>query len=102
MTTTSIAARMAVTPLEPVSSDHDVLPVESDYFDQVQGSAFLKKLGVKVAPKTLQKRRVIGGGPPFRKVMGRVVYEREGLRAWAEAQRSPLVTSTSELPAKPP
>lgn len=102
MTTTSIATIKTDTQPAPGPFDHGVLPVETEYFDQVQGSAFLKELGVKVAPKTLQKRRVIGGGPPFRKVMGRVVYEREGLRAWAGAQRSRLVTSTSELSVDPP
>jgi len=68
------------------------------YLDQDAASAFLwNACGVRIAPKTLQKRRVVGGGPPFRKVIGRVVYERAPLKAWGEAQRSVPVTSTSEL-----
>lgn len=70
----------------------------ADYLDQRTASQFLRSVcGVTIAAKTLQKRRVIGGGPPFRKVIGRVVYERAPLKAWGEAQRSAPVTSTSEL-----
>ena len=101
MTITSIAAMTAATQSESLPSVQG-LRDELAYLDQIQSSTFLREEGVKLAPKTLQKLRVIGGGPPFRKVMGRVFYEREGLRAWAEAQRSRLVTSTSELSAKPP
>jgi hypothetical protein len=73
--------------------------VAPDYLDQVAASAFLwSACGVRMAPKTLQKRRVIGGSPPFRKILGRVVYEPVTLKAWGDAQRSPLVSSTSELP----
>lgn len=67
------------------------------WLDQNQASKFLEMLGVKRAPRTLQKQRVTGGGPPFRKACSRVIYEREALRSWAEAQHSPEVSSTSEL-----
>jgi hypothetical protein len=71
---------------------------ERQWFDQDQASAFLlERKGVRRKPKTLQKYRCIGGGPPFRKIAGRIVYERGPLEEWAEEQRSPLVTSTSEL-----
>ena len=93
--TTSITAIAADAP--PATSAPGLLTAEPAWLDQTRASAFLLTLGVTIAPKTLQKRRVIGGGPPFRKMMGRVVYERVSLRAWAEAQRSPPVTSTSEL-----
>lgn len=67
--------------------------------DQTQASKLLETLGIKLAPKSLQKRRVVGGSPPFRKVLGRVVYERDELVAWATEQmnRAPQVNSTSEL-----
>ncbi len=69
------------------------------WMDQAQASRFLEKLGIKLAPKTLQKRRVVGGSPPFRKVMGRVIYERDELMAWAAARlaNAPRVNSTSEF-----
>ena len=80
----------------PAASMPGMPATEPAWLDQIQASAFLRTLGVMLAPKSLQKRRVIGGSPPFRRVLGRVVYERDQLRAWAEAQRSPLFTSTSE------
>lgn len=69
------------------------------WLDQNQASDLLETLGVKLAPKTLQKRRVVGGSPPFRKVMGRVLYERDELMAWAAVQveSAPRVSSTSEF-----
>lgn len=78
-------------------------PVEfTSYLDQEEASAFLFTLGVRRAPKTLQKQRVTGGGPPFMRICNRIVYEQQSLRAWALAQRSPPVTSTSELSAMLP
>lgn len=46
-----------------------------------------------LAPKTLEKNRVVGGGPPFRKHGRRVLYRREDLDAWSESQ---LRRSTSD------
>ena len=69
------------------------------YMDQEQASRFLLTQGVKRSPKTLQKDRVKGTGPPFRKVNGcRVIYERPALQRWAAAQLSMPISSTSELP----
>lgn len=74
-------------------------PFPPKWMDQTQASALRASLGVKLAPKTLQKRRVTGDSPPFRKVMGRVIYEHDELVAWAAAQlaNAPRVNSTSEL-----
>ena len=86
---------MTTSTAPPATPVPGMLTTEPAWLDQVQASAFLRTLGVILAPKSLQKRRVIGGSPPFRRVLSRVVYERDQLRAWAEAQRSPLFTSTS-------
>lgn len=54
--------------------------------------------------RTLEKHRVFGTGPRYRKIGGRVVYTVEDLRAWADRG---LRTSTSDPgtdtvhPAKP-
>ena len=99
MTTASKDGPNAAGRPDPLESS--TLPAETVWLDQIQASAFIMTMGVRRAPKTLQKARVFGiGSPPFRKVLGRVVYERAELRTWAEAQRSPAVTSTSELPPK--
>lgn len=43
--------------------------------------------------RTLEKHRVYGTGPAYRKIGGRVVYAVEDLQAWAELGRQ---TSTSD------
>ena len=69
--------------------------------DQAGAAAFLwAECGVKCSPMTLRKLRCVGGGPPFYKVMSRVFYDRDGLRAWGFSRRSPVVNSTSELPSR--
>lgn len=42
---------------------------------------------LRLSPRTLEKKRKIGGGPPFRRFGRKVVYELNELRAWAD-QRS--------------
>jgi hypothetical protein len=37
------------------------------YLDQDQASEYLDEKGLRIAPRTLSKLRVIGGGPAYRK-----------------------------------
>ncbi len=53
---------------------------------------------LRLSPRTLEKMRVTGEGPPFRKLGRRVLYVKSDLDAWAEAQRR---KSTSD-PGTPP
>lgn len=39
---------------------------------------------LRLSPRTLEKQRVLGGGPRFRKFGARVVYALADLRAWAD------------------
>ena len=57
-----------------------------------QAAAFL---GVR--PRTLEKWRRQGSGPPFRKLNGVVVYETHDLRVWID-QRT--CTSTQQVPER--
>jgi len=41
---------------------------------------------LRLSPRTLEKRRVTGGGPRFRKLCGRVVYAIHDLEAWVDAR----------------
>jgi len=41
---------------------------------------------LKLSPRTLDKLRVVGGGPTFRKFRRRVVYAVRDLQAWANAR----------------
>ncbi|HCP53558.1 MAG: DNA-binding protein [Pseudomonadaceae bacterium] len=50
---------------------------------------------LRLSPRTLEKQRVIGGGPRFRKFGRRVMYAVADLDCWAD-QRSFEVTSDPE------
>ena len=41
---------------------------------------------LRLSPRTLEKQRVIGGGPRFRKFGRRVMYAVADLEAWADAR----------------
>jgi len=41
---------------------------------------------LRLSPRTLEKQRVLGGGPRFRKFGARVVYAVEDLRTWANSR----------------
>ena len=41
---------------------------------------------LRLSPRTLEKQRVIGGGPRFRKFGRRVMYAVADLKAWADAR----------------
>ncbi|HBO8762655.1 TPA: helix-turn-helix domain-containing protein [Pseudomonas aeruginosa] len=50
---------------------------------------------LRLSPRTLEKQRVIGGGPKFRKFGRRVMYAVSDLDAWAD-QRNYEATSDPE------
>jgi len=51
------------------------------YFINDEAAAFLG-----LSPRTLEKWRVIGGGPRFHKFGRRVMYSRSDLEAWANSR----------------
>jgi hypothetical protein len=51
------------------------------YLTNDEAAAFLR-----LSPRTLEKQRVIGGGPRFRKFGRRVMYAVIDLEAWADAR----------------
>ena len=53
---------------------------------------------LRLSPRTLEKQRVLGGGPRFRKFGRRVVYAIEDLESWANA-RAFEMTSDPEYAA---
>jgi Helix-turn-helix domain len=62
----------------------------SIYCTNDEAAAFLK-----LSPRTLEKLRVIGGGPKFRKLGRRVVYAMVDLESWVNDR---VCTSTSDTP----
>lgn len=51
------------------------------YLNNDEAAAYLH-----LSPRTLEKQRVVGGGPKFRKFGRRVVYAIEDLENWASAR----------------
>ncbi|WP_234194294.1 helix-turn-helix domain-containing protein [Pseudacidovorax sp. NFM-22] len=54
-------------------------PAEPEFLTTEEAAALLR-----LSPRTLEKQRVLGGGPRFRKFGARVVYARADLRAYAD------------------
>lgn len=73
---------------QPIDSSEGVQQPVSPYYSNREAAEFLR-----LSPRTLEKYRVIGGGPPFRKFGRRVFYTLPELEAWA-AQR--ICDSTSD------
>lgn len=67
--------------------------MDSPYMSQDPAAEFLQ-----LSPRTLERLRVEGRGPAFLKFGSRVMYSREDLVKWAEAQRR---ASTSDPGPKP-
>ena len=58
-----------------------VAPANPEFLTTDEAGAFLR-----LSPRTLEKQRVLGGGPRFRKFGARVVYAIDDLRAWANGR----------------
>ena len=54
---------------------------------------------LKLSPRTLEKQRVVGGGPKFRKFGRRVVYAIEDLESWANARSCDTTSDPKYLAA---
>lgn len=63
----------------PGGSQQEQLPFR--YLTNEEAAAFLR-----LSPRTLEKHRVLGGGPRFRKFGRRVLYAIEDLERWADAR----------------
>ena len=77
----------------PRTSENDVMEKSGSsagdrYLTNAEAAAVLK-----LSPRTLEKLRVNGGGPRFRKFGSRVIYALEDLDAWANAR---ICESTSD------
>lgn len=66
-----------VAPRSHGASAHD----HPTYLNNAEAAVFLR-----LSPRTLEKQRVIGGGPRFRKFGRRVMYALADLQAWADAR----------------
>lgn len=69
-------------------------PRDTPYLTNAEAAEFLK-----LSPRTLEKQRVIGGGPRFRKFGRRVVYAIADLEIWS-AERTCETTSDPNYPVR--
>jgi hypothetical protein len=56
-------------------------PTVTPFLSNSEAAVFLK-----LSPRTLEKMRVIGGGPRFRKFGRRVLYKLRDLEQWADGR----------------
>jgi hypothetical protein len=69
--------------------DQDRPHAPNGFLSNDQAASFLN-----LSPRTLEKLRVVGGGPTFSKLGRRVVYAREDLQSWATAKRRASTSDT--------
>ncbi len=65
----------------PTDTTSATASAQPRYLTNDEAAAFLR-----LSPRTLEKHRVIGGGPRFRKFGRRVMYARSDLEVWADAR----------------
>jgi len=71
----------ATAPQPSTASAVQAGPANPEFLTTDEAGAFLR-----LSPRTLEKQRVLGGGPRFRKFGARVVYAAADLRAWADSR----------------
>lgn len=82
---------MRPAPLRPAAAAAVTTPPQPQrYLTNDEAAGYLR-----LSPRTLEKQRVIGNGPKFRKFGRRVMYAVADLDAWAD-QRSYETTSDPE------
>lgn len=65
------------------------------YLTNEEAAAYLR-----LSPRTLEKQRVIGGGPRFRKFGRRVLYAIEDLEIWANARACDMTSDPNYSDAR--
>jgi len=65
------------------------------YLTNEEAAAYLR-----LSPRTLEKQRVVGGGPRFRKFGRRVLYAIEDLELWANARACDMTSDPSYSDAR--
>ena len=74
------AAATAPQPALSAAAAAPAAAAHPEFLTTDEAAAFLR-----LSPRTLEKQRVLGGGPRFRKFGARVVYAAVDLRAWADS-----------------
>lgn len=75
------ANSLPLRPLTAAALPSAATPGNPEFLTNDEAAAFLR-----LSPRTLEKQRVLGGGPRFRKFGARVLYAVSDLRAWADGR----------------
>ncbi len=88
---------MRPVPLRPAATVSTAAAQPQRYLTNDEAAEYLR-----LSPRTLEKQRVIGGGPRFRKFGRRVMYAVADLDAWAADQRArqAIAMSSTALPSR--
>jgi hypothetical protein len=68
------------------------------FFEREAAQFLTDELKVPVRTSTLSSKRLNGGGPAYRRVLGRIEYDEAALRAWVNDLRAKTFVSTAEEP----
>ena len=68
-------------PLPGAAQPSAAAPGNPEFMTNDEAAAFLR-----LSPRTLEKQRVLGGGPRYRKFGARVLYAVGDLRTWADSR----------------
>jgi hypothetical protein len=75
------ANSLPLRPLPAAAPPSAAAPGNPEFLTNDEAAVFLR-----LSPRTLEKQRVLGGGPRFRKFGARVLYAVDDLRAWANSR----------------
>lgn len=79
--TAAIYTETEITPLPGAAQPSAAAPGNPEFLTNDEAAAFLR-----LSPRTLEKQRVLGGGPRYRKFGARVLYAIGDLRTWADGR----------------
>ncbi|QYK40237.1 MAG: hypothetical protein KF887_12410 [Paracoccaceae bacterium] len=68
------------------------------FFEREAATFLTEELKVPVKTSTLAAKRMNGGGPTYRRVLGRIEYVEADLREWVDTLRAHRFTSTAQEP----
>lgn len=75
------ANSLPLRPLAGAAQPSPAAPANLEFLTNDEAAAFLR-----LSPRTLEKQRVLGGGPRYRKFGARVLYAVGDLRTWADGR----------------
>ena len=77
------------------ASRSPLAPTVARYLTTTEAATLLR-----LSPRTLEKARVIGGGPRFRKFGRRVLYAASDLEVWANARSFEMTSDPDYSPGR--